>query len=114
LISLEKFTTEDPTCISLYVPPGKPLTEIIAQLKMEMGTATNIKKDSARTDVLDTLSRVIVFIKEQLETLTPENGFVLFCAPDYPIHFIDPTKPVQVNLYRCDTKFALNYLADVM
>jgi len=45
--------------ISVYVPKGKQLHEVITQLKEEQGTADNIKSDLTRTHVIDSLGKVI-------------------------------------------------------
>jgi len=108
LLSLEKFTTEDPTCISLYVPVNKPTIDIIAQLRHEIGHISNAK-EPLKSRAIETLSRTISFIQRYTHN-KPFNGFALFCAPDYPIHFIEPRYPLKVNVYRSDTKFFLDPL----
>ena len=56
LTSIEGHGTE---LISVYIPKGKQLHEIITILKEEQGTADNIKSDLTRTHVVDSLSKVV-------------------------------------------------------
>ena len=64
--------------VTVYVPPKRPLYDVISQLKNEAGTASNIKSDLTRTHVQDALSRTIEYLK--LFKDTPENGLVIFCG----------------------------------
>ncbi len=45
--------------ISLYIPQGKPIYEVIATLREEYGTASNIKSDTTRNHVLDALTKTM-------------------------------------------------------
>src|SRR3972149_6479430 len=60
--------------ISLYVPQGKQLHEVITSLREEQGTADNIKSDLTRTHVVDSLSKVVQRLK--MYKKTPERGLV--------------------------------------
>src|SRR3970040_1715193 len=64
--------------ISLYVPQGKQLHEVITSLREEQGTADNIKSDLTRTHVVDSLSKVVQRLK--MYKKTPERGLVMFCV----------------------------------
>ncbi|MEM4339787.1 MAG: peptide chain release factor 1, partial [Candidatus Nitrosocaldus sp.] len=64
--------------ISLYIPQGKPIHEVIATLREEYGTASNIKSDSTRNHVLDALTKTMQRLK--LYAKTPDNGLVIFCG----------------------------------
>src|SRR4030067_3303571 len=44
--------------ITLYVPPGKQISDAINLLREEYGTASNIKSNVTRKNVLDALVRV--------------------------------------------------------
>ena len=108
--------------VTVYVPPKRPLFDVIAQLKDEAGTASNIKSDLTRAHVQDALSRTIEYLKLFKET--PQNGLVIFCgATPSPkgfgtekieIYPVLPPKPVQINLYRCDDHFWTDHLRDMM
>ncbi|HEV2876652.1 MAG TPA: peptide chain release factor aRF-1 [Nitrososphaeraceae archaeon] len=108
--------------VTVYVPPKRPLYDVISQLKNEAGTASNIKSDLTRTHVQDALSRTIEYLK--LFKDTPENGLVIFCGAipnprglgneKIEIYPVLPPKPVQINLYRCDDHFWIDHLKDMM
>jgi len=110
--------------VSLYIPRGKQLHEVINNLREEQGTADNIKSDLTRTHVVDSLSRVIQRLK--LYKDTPERGLVIFCGALPPegggpigsevikIYEIDPPKELTTFLYRCDDHFHVDILKDML
>ncbi len=108
--------------VTVYIPPKRPLFDVIAQLRNEAGTASNIKSDLTRTHVQDALNRTIEYLKLFKET--PENGLVIFCGAipspkgfgteKIEIYPVLPPKPVQINLYRCDDHFWIDHLKDMM
>ncbi len=107
--------------ISLYIPQGKPIHEVIATLREEYGTASNIKSDTTRNHVLDALTKTMQRLK--LYTRTPENGLVIFCgalptngpgSEVIRIYELEPPKPLSVFLYRCDDHFHTDMLKDML
>ncbi len=78
LQELSKITGRGTELISVYIPKGKQLHEVITNLREEQGTADNIKSDLTRTHVVDSLSRVIQRLK--LYKKTPESGLAVFCG----------------------------------
>lgn len=108
--------------VTVYVPPKRPLFDVISQLRNEAGTASNIKSDLTRTHVQDALSRTVEYLKLFKET--PNNGLVIFCGAipnskgfgneKIEIYPVLPPKPVQINLYRCDDHFWTDHLKDMM
>ena len=107
--------------ISLYIPPGRQVSEIIAMLKDEWGTASNIKSTTTRKNVQDAIVRVIQRLKLFKEI--PENGLVIFCGaiPQGPpgsekmeTYVIVPPEPINIYLYRCDSRFHIEYLRDLV
>jgi peptide chain release factor subunit 1 len=64
--------------VTVYIPSRRPIFDVIAQLRNEAGTASNIKSDLTRTHVQDALSRTIEQLKLFKEP--PENGLVIFCG----------------------------------
>src|SRR4030065_1521400 len=64
--------------VTVYIPPRRPVFDVISQLRNEAGTASNIKSDLTRTHVQDALSRTIEHLKLFKEP--PENGLVIFCG----------------------------------
>jgi len=59
LDDLSQKTGHGTELISVYIPKGKQLHEVITVLKEEQGTADNIKSDLTRTHVVDSLGKVI-------------------------------------------------------
>ena len=109
--------------VSVYVPPRRPLFDVISQLRNEAGTASNIKSDLTRTHVQDALSRTVEYLKTLKDT--PKNGLVVFCGaiPNdrgigkekieiFPID--EPPKEVKISLYRCDDHFWTDHLKDML
>lgn len=108
--------------VTVYIPPRRPIFEVIAQLRNEAGTASNIKSDLTRTHVQDALSRTIEQLKLFKET--PQDGLVIFCGAipnekgigkeKIEIYSVIPPKPVQISLYRCDDHFWTDHLKEMM
>ena len=108
--------------VTVYIPPRRPIFDVISQLRDEAGTASNIKSDLTRTHVQDALSRTIEYLK--LYKTTPENGLVIFCGAlstgkglgteKIEIFPVIPPKPVQIQLYRCDDHFWIDHIKDML
>ncbi len=110
--------------ITVYIPKGQQLHEIMNQLREEQGTADNIKSDLTRTHVVDSLSKVIQKLK--LYKKTPEKGLVIFCgalpregggppgSEVVKIYEIDPPKDLTISLYRCDDHFHTDILKEML
>lgn len=108
--------------VTVYIPPRRPIYDVISQLRNEAGTASNIKSDLTRTHVQDALSRTIEHLKLFKEV--SENGLVVFCGAiptgkgfgteKIELYSVIPPKPVQINLYRCDDHFWTDHLVDMM
>ena len=64
--------------ISLYVPPGKQISDALNMLRDEYGTASNIKSNTTRKNVQDAIVKVQQRLKLFKEP--PENGLVIFCG----------------------------------
>jgi len=110
--------------ITVYIPKGKQLHEIISALQQEQGTADNIKSDLTRTHVVDSLGKVVQRLK--LYKKIPERGLVIFCGALPPegggplgseivkVWEIDPPKDLNQYLYRCDDHFHVDILKDML
>ena len=107
--------------VSLYIPPGRQISEVVAMLKQEYGTASNIKSDTTRKNVQDAIVKVMQRLK--LFRKVPENGLVLFCgaipqngpgSERIETYVVTPPEPVQVYLYRCDSRFHTEHLQEFL
>lgn len=107
--------------ISLYIPPGRQISEVINNLREEFGKASNIKSRTTRKNVQEAITKVIQRLK--LYDRTPENGLVIFCGaiPRGPpgsevieIYDLEPPKPINISYYSCDDKFYLDPLLEMI
>ncbi|MGB9713801.1 MAG: peptide chain release factor aRF-1 [Candidatus Bathyarchaeales archaeon] len=107
--------------ISLYVPPGKQISEVMNMLREEYGTASNIKSTTTRKSVQDAIVKVQQRLKLFKET--PENGLVIFCgaipqngagSEKIETYVIIPPEPINIYLYRCDSRFHTEHLQELL
>ncbi|MFB6120074.1 MAG: peptide chain release factor aRF-1 [Halobacteriaceae archaeon] len=99
--------------VTIYIPPDKQISDVVAHVTQEHSEASNIKSKQTRTNVQDALSS----IKSRLryyDNFPPENGLVIFSGA------IDsgggqtkmltrvlesPPQPIQSFRYHCDSEF---------
>jgi len=107
--------------ISLYVPPGRRIHEVMANLREEYGTASNIKSRTTRKNVQDAIDRVSQRLKLFREP--PENGLVIFCgaiprngagSERMETYVLVPPEPINVYFYRCDARFHTEPLQEMV
>lgn len=107
--------------VSLYIPPGKQISEALNTLKQEYGTAANIKSSTTRSNVQDAITKVQQRLK--LFKKVPKNGLVIFSgaipqngpgSERNETYVLAPPKPISVNLYRCDSRFHTEYLQEML
>jgi len=107
--------------ISLYIPPGKQISEVMAMLREEYGTASNIKSTTTRKNVQDAIVKVQQRLKLFKET--PESGLVIFCGAvpqngagteKIETYVIIPPEPINIYLYRCDSRFHTEHLQELL
>ncbi len=107
--------------ISLYVPPGKQISDVISMLRDEYGTASNIKSTTTRKNVQEAIVKVQQRLKLFKEP--PENGLVIFCgaipqngagSERMETYVITPPDPIHIYLYRCDARFHTEHLQELL
>jgi peptide chain release factor subunit 1 len=107
--------------VSLYVPPGKQISDVLNTLRDEYGTASNIKSTTTRKNVMDAIVKVQQRLKLFREP--PENGLVIFCgaipqngagSERIETYVIMPPEPIHIYLYRCDARFHTEYLQEML
>ena len=107
--------------ISLYIPPGRRISDVMSMLRQEYGTAANIKSDTTRKNVQDAIVRVMQRLKLFRET--PPNGLVIFCGAipqsgpgteRLETFVIEPPEPINIYLYRCDSRFYVEPLEELL
>ena len=107
--------------VSVYVPPGKQISDVLNTLRDEYGTATNIKSTTTRKNVMDAIVKVQQRLKLFKEP--PENGLVIFCgaipqngpgSERIETYVIVPPEPIHIYLYRCDARFHTEHLQEML
>ncbi|MEM3079333.1 MAG: peptide chain release factor aRF-1 [Thermoproteota archaeon] len=107
--------------ISLYIPPGRRISEVMANLREEYGKASNIKSRTTRKNVQDAIVKVQQRLK--LYDEAPENGLVIFCgaipgetpgSENIEIHVIEPPEKITLSYYGCDDKFYVEPLKEML
>lgn len=108
--------------VTLVIPPKEAIGNTMNFLNGEYSQAANIKSKQTMTSV----QGAIVSTREKLKLYkqTPPNGLIIFCGTilmdDNKTEKkmtldIEPFKPAQAFLYRCENKFhsdCLNYLLE--
>jgi len=107
--------------ISLYIPPGRQLSDVMSVLRQEYSQAGNIKDRTTRHHVQDALTSCMQRLK--LFKSVPKNGLVIFCGyvsrgvpgdEKLEVHIVIPPEPIKIYLYRCDSKFHLDPLKELI
>ena len=109
--------------ITIYVPPGKQISDALNLLRDEYGTASNIKSNVTRKNVLD----AIVKAQQKLKLFKDpgEKGIVVFTGALLPdgaapgtermeSYVIVPPEPIRIFLYRCDSRFHTEHLQEML
>jgi len=109
--------------ITVYVPPGKQISDALNLLRNEYGTASNIKSNVTRKNVLD----AIVKAQQKLKLFKDpgEKGIVVFTGALLPpgaapgtekmeSYVIVPPEPIRIFLYRCDSRFHTEHLLEML
>jgi len=106
--------------ISLYVPPGKQLSDVMAYLRNEYAQSSNIKSRTTRKNVMWAIESLMGRVRQFKEP--PKNGVAFFVGSkavgadkSVPVTFIvEPPEPLNTYLYRCDSTFFLDPLLDMI
>lgn len=109
--------------ITLYVPPGKQISDAVNMLREEYGTASNIKSTTTRKNVQE----AIVKVQQRLKLFkdSGEKGIVIFCgaipqeeggpgSERMETYVITPPEPIKIYLYRCDSRFHTEHLQEML
>ena len=108
--------------VTIYVPPDRLTSDVVAHVTQEHSEASNIKSKQTRTNVQDALKS----IKDRLkyyDTKPPENGMVLFSGAidtgggrsDMITRVLEsPPQPIQSFRYHCDSEFLTEPLEEML
>ena len=102
--------------ISLYVPPGKQISDVMGYLRNEYAQSSNIKSRTTRKNVMWAIESMMGRVRAYKEP--PAHGLAFFvgskaigAVKSEPITFIvEPPEPLNTYLYRCDSTFFLDPL----
>lgn len=120
LEELREKTGKGTELITIYVPPDKQISDVVAQLRDEHGQASNIKSKSTRTNVQSALYSIMARLKYFRNP--PKNGIVIFCGnislggdkTTMETLVLEPPEPILSYQYRCGSEFVLTPLEDML
>ncbi len=119
---LKEYEGSGTQLVTIYVPPDRQISDVVAHVTQEHSEAANIKSKSTRTNVQDALTS----IKDRLryyDTFPPDNGLVLFSGAidtgggqtDMVTRALeDPPQPIQSFRYHCDSNFLTEPLEEML
>jgi peptide chain release factor subunit 1 len=118
---LEEYRGSGTQLVTIYVPPDKQLSDVVAHVTQEHSEASNIKSKDTRTNVQDALKS----LKDRLRyyDTPPENGMVLFSGAvdtgggrtEMITRVLEnPPEPIQSFRYHCDSEFLTEPLAGML
>ncbi len=107
--------------VTIYIPPDKQISDVVAHVTQEHSEASNIKSKDTRTNVQDALTS----IKDRLKYYNHpgENGMVLFSGAidsgggrtDMVTEVLEnPPQPIQSFRYHCDSEFLTEPLEEML
>lgn len=106
--------------ISVYIPPERPVSDIMARLRSEYAESQNIKSRVTRSHVLWAIESAMNKLRQYRQI--PEHGIVIFTgmrsagADKYESvsHVLEPPTKITLDTYRCDSTFYLDPLRDLL
>jgi len=119
---LKEYEGSGTQLVTIYIPPDKQISDVVAHVTQEHSEASNIKSKQTRTNVQDALTS----IKDRLryyDTYPPDNGIVIFSGAvdsgggqtDMVTKVLEsPPDPIQSFRYHCDSDFLTEPLEDML
>src|SRR3989475_10705661 len=97
--------------VSVYIPPGRPISDVTTYLRAELSQSSNIKSASPRKHVTQAIESAIQRLRSY--RMPPANGLVVFTGhkqigadqTEMVAFVLEPPEAVASFLYRCDSKF---------
>jgi len=120
LEELEKIKGRHTELVSVYIPTGHNLQDIVNMLRQEYTLTENVKNKTVRNNVLGAIDKILQELR--FYSKTPENGLVLFAGnvsevegqTDIKVWTIEPPEPLRIKKYWCDQKFETEPLQDMV
>jgi len=117
LKELKQWSAPATVLLSLYIPPGRPISDVMSLLREEYSITDNIKLKRTRQAV----KRALAAAMDRLQMIpkVPPNGLVLFCGEnmetgDFVCHVFSPPEKINVFYYRTDKRFITDFLEDMV
>ncbi len=114
---MKKWSAPATVLLSLYIPPGRPISDVVNLLRQELSITDNIKLKRTR----DAVQRALTSAIDRLTKIpkTPDTGLVVFCGEDmntgkFICYVFAPPDPVPVFFYRTDKWFHTEFLEDMV
>jgi peptide chain release factor subunit 1 len=106
--------------ISLYVSPGKQISDVMAYLRNEYAQSSNIKSRTTRKNVMWAIESLMGRVRQFKEP--PANGAAFFVGSkaigadksETVTFIVEPPEPLNTYLYRCDSTFFLDPLLSMV
>ena len=121
LEKLEALEGRGTELVTVYIPPGKQIHDVMTDLRNEYGTAVNIKSKTTKKNVQDALTKAMERLK--LFTKVPETGLAIFAGTiasdqlgvgDMQTFTLIPPEPIGIYYYRCEHRFMLDPLWEIL
>ncbi len=106
--------------ISLYVPPAKQISDVMAYLRNEYAQSSNIKSRTTRKNVMWAIESLMGRVRGFKEP--PDHGVAFFVGSkaigadksESVTFIVEPPEPLNTYLYRCDSTFFLDPLLSMV
>lgn len=106
--------------VSVYVPAGFNIQEIVNMLRQEYTLTENVKNKTVRNNVLGAIDKILQELR--FFNKTPEGGLALFAGnvsedegkTDIKVWTIQPPEPLKIKKYWCDQRFETEPLLDMV
>ena len=114
---LKKWKAHATTLLSLYIPPGRPIADVVNMLRQELAITENIKLKRTRSKVQAALSAAIDRLLKIPKV--PDNGLVIFAGEndetgEFVALVFSPPEPIKVYFYRTDKWFHTEFLEEMI
>ncbi len=113
--NLKTMTGSGTSLVSLAIPTRAKLSDYVARLVKELGTAEQIKSRVNRLSVLSAITSTLSQLK--MYNKTPANGLLVYCgiamvnSKEKMVHIsFEPHKPLNTSFYNCGDIFDLSPL----
>lgn len=114
---MKKWKAHATTLLSLYIPPGRPVSDVLNMLRQELSITENIKLKRTRDKVQAALTAAIDRLVRIAKV--PPNGLVIFAGEndetgDFIAIVLSPPEPIKIYFYRTDKWFHTEFLEDMV